>query len=244
MKHKVVVMAALVLALAVNKPWDALAEEGFPAGWTAIGSHTEHYELRESNSEGAPGKPALMISAKADASDTDSAALVRDMDAAPYRGNTVRFVPDIRYRGKERGYEYWIRAYDEKGAIAYNVRAPSSPGRARVEESWMESDDLTLLIPPQAARIEIGVGVRGKGQLMMKKSEFLAITVKSSSFTTTGGIVTFSGPDPVADDLRKKMVDEQSFVYATLPVNLKWPGAATPNWRKNVDNTAHPAKSE
>ncbi len=63
------------------------------------------------------------------------------------------------------GYEFWVRTIDDKGGVALHS------SRAALSSNW-EKVRIRLQVAPNAQKLEIGFGVRGKQKLVVKDLHF------------------------------------------------------------------------
>ncbi|MBI3731490.1 MAG: hypothetical protein HY254_24595 [Burkholderiales bacterium] len=164
MKHWKILIAAPLVAFAVNYSFAGAVKTGIPKGWVGNGAIATHYESGLDESQGTKEQPAFFIAAKDTAAD-DFAAITQVVDASAYRGKVMMFTASALHVGDLGGYEFWIRTTDEKG----NTSIASS--WARKSSDW-EAVRVRLSVNANAQKIELGVGVRDKGKLFIKGLSF------------------------------------------------------------------------
>ncbi|PXX35324.1 hypothetical protein [Undibacterium pigrum] len=165
MKHWKILIAAPLVAFAVNFSFAGAVNSGVPKGWTANGALTSHYESGLDASQGSKEQPAFFMAAKEAVTNDDFAAITQLVDATAYRGKIMHFTASARHMGELGGYEFWIRTIDDKGGISI------SSSWARKSDNW-EAVRVRLLVPANATKLELGIGLRDKGKLLVKSITF------------------------------------------------------------------------
>lgn len=165
MKHWKIVIAALMVAFAVNFSFAGPVKNGIPKGWVGNGAITTHYETGLDESQGSAEQPAFFVAAKQDAVTDDFAAITQVIDASAYRGKIMFFTASALHIGDLGGYEFWIRTTDEKGGTSI------ASSWARKSDTW-EAVRVRLMVPANAQKVELGVGIRDKGKLLVKGMTF------------------------------------------------------------------------
>lgn len=165
MKHWKILIAAPLVAFAVNFSFAGAVNSGVPKGWTANGALATHYESGLDTSQGSKEQPAFFMAAKEGMANDDFAAITQVVDAAAYRGKTMHFTASARHMGELGGYEFWIRTIDDKGGISI------SSSWARKSDTW-EAIRVKLLVPANATKLELGVSLKDKGKLFVKGMTF------------------------------------------------------------------------
>lgn len=164
MKHWKILIAAPLVAFAVNFSYAGAVKTGIPKGWAGNGAIATHYETGLDESQGTAAQPAFFITAK-DAGKNDFAAITQVVDASAYRGKLMSLTASALHIGDLGGYEFWIRTIDEKG----NVSITSA--WARKSDTW-ETVRVKLMVAANAQKLELGVGIREKGKLLVKELSF------------------------------------------------------------------------
>lgn len=161
MKHWKILIAAPVVAFAVNFSFAGAVNSGVPKGWTANGALTSHYESGLDTSKGSKEQPAFFMAAKEGIANDDFAAITQVVDATAYRGKIMSFTALAMHLGEYGGYEFWIRTIDDKGGVSI------SSTWARKSETW-ETIGVRSLVPVNAVKLELGVALKDKGKLFVK----------------------------------------------------------------------------
>ncbi len=164
MKHWKILIAAPLVAFAVNFSYAGAVKTGIPKGWIGGGAIATHYESGLDESQGTKEQPAFFITAK-DAGKDDFAAITQVVDAAAYRGKVMIFTASALYIGEPGGYEFWIRTIDDKGSVSI------TSARARKSDTW-ETVKVLLRVPANVQKLELGIAVRDKGKLLAKGMNF------------------------------------------------------------------------
>lgn len=171
MKHWKILIAAPLVAFAVNYSYAGAVKNGIPKGWTGSGAIATHYESGIDESQGSKEHPAFFIAAK-DAKADDFAAITQVADATAYRGKTMSFTALVLHMGEYGGYEFWIRTVDDKGGVSI------SSTWARKSDTW-EAIRAKLTVPANATKLELGVSLKDNGKLFVKGMAFNDMQTKT-----------------------------------------------------------------
>lgn len=195
MKHWKILIAAPLVAFAVNFSVAGAVNSGVPKGWTANGALATHYESGLDASQGSKEQPAFFMAAKEGITNDDFAAITQLVDATAYRGKTMHFTASARHMGELGGYEFWIRAIDDKGGISL------SSSWARKSDAW-EAIRVRLLVPANATKLELGVALKDKGKLFVKGMNFSDVQVSSPAPESKPHIANKITMGPVATTIQ------------------------------------------
>ncbi|MFZ6731551.1 hypothetical protein ACO0LG_06495 [Undibacterium sp. Ji42W] len=173
MKHLKIVIAALMVAFAVNFSFAGPVKNGIPKGWTGSGAIASHYESGLDESQGSKEQPAFFIAAKEISTDDDFAAITQVVDASAYRGKIMVLTASAQHTGELGRYELWIRTTDDKGG----VRITSSSGAKG--DAW-ETVKVQTPVSANAQKLELGIGIRKQGKLLVKDLSFAEAPANNS----------------------------------------------------------------
>ncbi len=183
MKHWKILIAAPLVAFAVNYSYAGAVKNGIPKGWTGSGAIATHYESGIDESQGSKEHPAFFIAAK-DAKADDFAAITQVVDASAYRGKIMVLTASARHTGESGRYELWIRTIYDKGGVGIT----SSSG-AKID-AW-ETVKVRVPVSANAQKLELGIGIRKQGKLL----------VKDLSFTEASASDAIEERKPIANDI-------------------------------------------
>ncbi|MFZ6708682.1 hypothetical protein [Undibacterium sp. TC9W] len=173
MKHWKILIAAPLVAFAVNFSYAGAVKNGIPKGWTGNGAIATHYESGLDESQGSKEQPAFFIASKETSNDDDFAAITQVVDAGAYRGKIMLLTASARHTGELGRYELWIRTTDDKGG----VRITSSSGAKG--DAW-ETVKVQTPVIANAQKLEVGIGIRKQGKLLVKDLSFAEAPANNS----------------------------------------------------------------
>jgi serine/threonine-protein kinase len=156
-------VAVLLLLLAYAGP--ALAAIGFPPGW-AGGGRAQDYEFGTDTMEGASGKQAAYIKAKASAAEDGYGSMTQCIKADNYIGQRLRFAARLKaiHAGAARA---WMRVDGPRPADGAPPRALAfynmGDNPIRGTADWQRVE-VVLDVPKGSAVICYGFLLTGKGE--------------------------------------------------------------------------------
>ena len=142
----------------------AQSEHSALAGWSVEGAGKLAYAAEVDGDIQREGHPTVRFHPTRDAGGA-YAVYMTAIDAAPLRGRRAHAVVWVRTQGVTGRGDAWLRAQsasgtgDGPGLAASIVRLAPSAGFSRYE--------LTIDVPDEAARVELGVGIGGPGMLWL-----------------------------------------------------------------------------
>lgn len=173
MRHLLVV--TFILCGGVSLAEQAIAQTSAPVQWHATGSGM-HYQVQGS------GNPAdahgAMVALRAEQAEPGKyGASAAALDAAPYRGHTVRLSADLNTRDAQgKGATIWLRA-DGSGRHLAFANSQWMPVVGTVSAAHRE---IQIDVPPSAERLLLGTALEGGGEVVAIKLR-LAIIAQSAS---------------------------------------------------------------
>ncbi len=131
-----------------------------PPSWQVTGSGHQNYRLDGGGDPvGADGATVSLSATQADP--YKFGASVYTLDAAPYRGHTLRLSADLDVRDAARGAGLWLRADDDKNSIVGLVTSLRMPA---IGTSSGMHREVRLDVPASAAHLLVGVILNGNGE--------------------------------------------------------------------------------
>ncbi|MES3022880.1 MAG: hypothetical protein V4857_15005 [Pseudomonadota bacterium] len=164
------VLAAIVIAGAMNLSFADNMQPGVPAGWTASGAYGEQFDIGIDPGESADGQRALYIASKGAGTDK-YAALSQSIDVTAWQGKTVVFSMMARVHDTSNYGELWMR-----GTTGMQKNHTSTMTTNIKGTEWKEHK-LTMLIPPQITQLEFGIGLRQQGKMWVRNLKLEAVAV-------------------------------------------------------------------
>ncbi|MFZ6655279.1 hypothetical protein [Undibacterium sp. TJN19] len=109
-RHWKTVLAASLIACAVNASFADGIKPGAPAGWQLWGPQADKYEIGIDPAESRTGHPALIIASKPGlkSDDTDSIAITQDIDGSAWEDQVIELSMMVKAVGASKN-KIWIR---------------------------------------------------------------------------------------------------------------------------------------
>jgi hypothetical protein len=155
------ILAAAMIAGAMNLSFAENMIPGVPGGWQAFGALGEHFDIGIDPGESVNGQHAIFIASKGAAQDK-FAAISQTIDVTAWQGKTARFTVMAKTQEPANYGEVFLRGTTGQSK-SYN--AVSTTNIKGVE--WKEVV-LMMDIPKQITQLEFGVGLRQQGKIWVR----------------------------------------------------------------------------
>jgi serine/threonine-protein kinase len=159
-------IAVLLLPLLLAAAGSALAATGFPPGWSGGGGRAQDYEFGTDAMEGATGRQAAYIRAKAGAVEESYGSMTQCIKADNYIGQRLRFAARLKSinAGAARA---WMRVDGPRPADGASPRALAfynmGDNPVRGTADWQRVE-VVLDVPKGSAVICYGFLLTGRGE--------------------------------------------------------------------------------
>jgi hypothetical protein len=192
------ILAAVMIAGAMNVSFAEDMKSGVPNGWVSSGALGDHFDIGIDPGESTRGHAALYIASK-DAAKGKFAAMSQTIDVSAWQGKTVRFSVMAKVQEDANYGEVFLRGTSGMSERYNSVMSSNVKG---VE--WKEMS-LVMIIPPALTQLEFGVGLRNQGKLWVRD-------IKLTQTDTPRKVV-----QPVHDNIIERMPMR---LPSAAPVNL------------------------
>ncbi len=169
MKYSKIILIALLTAIGMNFSLAQGMTPGVPAGWTFNDVAQEKYQIGVDTTIGSKEHPVLYIGAK-QANENDFASLTQVIESDAFSGKVVGLTVSAKFIGDSKNSEFWIRCHKSE---KWNAIASSF---GKEIQDW-SNVSVNMKLPVDGCQLEIGIGVRGQGQLWIRDIHFNTATV-------------------------------------------------------------------
>lgn len=156
----------------VDAPWEEIFKiDTPPAEWGKTPIDSVRCQYAVDDSESARGKASARITCRPDTTARGFAGYVQRIDARAVLGRTVTLTAMVRSQNLERGAFLWIGVEDAQGRFMRVTKPEQS--LITGTHDWQESE-VSGVVPPDAARVLIGVSVVASGGLWWDEVKLVA----------------------------------------------------------------------
>ncbi len=162
LKQAKFILAAVVIAGAMNLSFAEGMQSGVPSGWISSGALGDHFDIGIDPGESTRGHPAVFIASK-DAAKGKFAAISQTIDVTAWQGKTVRFSMMAKVQEQGNYGEVFLR-----GTAGMSERDYSSVSSTNIQGVEWKEIALNMIIPKQLTQLEFGVGLRQQGKMWVR----------------------------------------------------------------------------
>ena len=173
MKHWKILVAASLIAFAMNTSFADGIKSGAPTGWQLWGPLGDKYEIGIDPAESTPEHPALVIVSK-DTPTNETVSLMQQVDATEWEGGMIEFSMMAKAIGAEKN-RVWLRHLKSQSIMpgetrgrpqlmVYSSSIPDGKGWERIT--------LSSYFPKDAEsgqkHFDIGISLASKGKIWIR----------------------------------------------------------------------------
>ncbi|MDY7539819.1 hypothetical protein QN372_01390 [Undibacterium sp. RTI2.1] len=163
MKYGKTILAAALIAAAMNLSFAGDVQLGIPKAWNVNAGYQDHYLVGIDPSESSKDKKALVIESKDNAEDK-FVALTQTIDAAPWQGKRVQFLIEYKVSEGTSNAEIFMHANEGSDTDKGNSSTTSTDLKAK---DW-KTEKIVMIIGKTLTQLQIGAGIKGQGKLWIR----------------------------------------------------------------------------
>jgi hypothetical protein len=165
-RHWKAVLAASLIACAVNASFADGIKPGAPAGWQLWGPQANKFEIGIDPAESTTGYPALIIASKPglNSGDNDSLAITQDIDGSAWEDQVIELSMMVKAVGASKN-KIWIRHMRNTNLLW--IESKSIPG----DKDWEKMTLKTYFpknLPAEYRHFDIGITLASAGKIWVR----------------------------------------------------------------------------